>query len=163
MSELRRVLLDDSNAPTGLSPDAAFLASRNAGAAALLVHHADVYRALYDRYQREGPSAEIDAIALEAAGDLATVMQSLRRRPDLLSVMEVSPDVVAPPLPIIDQLLFSFVLLTDPEASEDSKASLSPDALDELLALAGVKEWLDSMHAELVFSLDPAFDDSEEP
>jgi len=163
MSEIRRTLLDDSGAPAGLSPDAAFIASRNAGAAALLLHHADVYRALHARYQQEGPSAEIEAIALEAAGDLATVMQSLRRRPDLLLVMEVSPDLVAPPLPIIDQLLFSFVLLTDSHAGEDSEAALTPQILDELLALPTVKRWLDSLHAELVFNLDATFDDPEEP
>jgi hypothetical protein len=38
-----------------------------------------------------------------------------------------------------------------------------PDNLDEWLALPSVKEWLDSMHANLVFSLDPAFDEPEEP
>lgn len=163
MSELRRLLLDDSDAPPGLSPVLAFIASRNAGAAGLLLHYAKVYRSLFDRYQQEGPSAEIEAIALEAAGDLATVMQSLRRRPEVLIAMELSPVVVAPPLPIIDQLLFSFVLLTDPDAGEDSKACLSPDMLDESLTYTRVKEWLDSIHAELVFNLDPAFDDPAEP
>jgi hypothetical protein len=163
MNELRRSLLDDSDAPTGLSPDAVFLASRNAGAAGLLLHHSEVYRGLLERYQREGPSAEIEEMALDAAGNLATVMQSLRRREDLLTAMEYNADVAAPPMPIIDQLLFSLVLLTDPDAGEDSKACLSSEGLDELLASDVTQAWLKSMHAELVFNLDPTFDDLEQP
>jgi len=163
MNELRRSLLDDSDAPAGLSPEAAFLASRNAGAAGLLLHHSDVYRALFERYQREGPSPEIEEIALDAAGNLATVMQSLRRREDLLTAMEHSPDVAAPPMVIIDQLLFSLVLLTDPDAGEDSKACMTPEALEELLTIEPVQEWLKTMDAKLVFNVDPMFDDIEQP
>jgi hypothetical protein len=147
MSELRRTLLDDSDAPPELSPDLAFLAARNAAVAALLLHHAEGYRSLYERYRREGPSPEIEEIALDAAGGLATVMQSLRRRGDLLLALEQAPDLAGPPLIIIDQLYFSLLLMTGPDAEVESEMCLSVAALDELMANNAVQKWLKELEA----------------
>jgi hypothetical protein len=147
MNELRRTLLDDSDAPRELSPDLAFLASRNAAAAAVLLHHAEVYRDLLDRYRAEGPSEEIEEIAIDAAGNLATVLQPLRRREDLLTAMEYAPNLAAPPMAALDQLFFSFVLMTGPDADGESENLLSADDLDALLATESTQAWLKSMQA----------------
>jgi hypothetical protein len=148
MNELRRQLLDASDAPPELSPELSFLASRGAGAAALLLDHAELYRHLLARYQREGASAVIEQIALDAAGNLATVMQSLRSREDLLAVLKLSPHVPAIPVAAIDQLMFSFLLLTGPQSEDDLLACLTPESLVALLEAKSVQEWLTSVNAE---------------
>jgi hypothetical protein len=147
MSELRRSLLDDSDAPPELSADLAFLGARNAAAAALLLHHAEVYRLLLDRYREEGPSEDIEEIALEAAGNMATVLQAMRRRDELLTAMRYA-NLAAPPMIVIDQLFFSFLLMTGPGDEDDVKMLLSGDDLDELLALESTQAWLKSMQAD---------------
>ena len=150
MNEFRRGLLDDSDAPAELSPNLVFMGSRNASLAALLPHQAELYRHLLARYQRDGWSPDIGAIALDAAGNLATVMQSFRRREDLLMAMEAAPNIVPPPMIIIDQLLFSFVLLTKPDAEDNAAGLLSEEALSELLANNAVQSWLKDAEAPQV-------------
>jgi hypothetical protein len=147
MNEFRRGLLDDGDAPGELSPDLAFMGSRNASLAALLPHHAELYRHLLERYRREGPSPDIESIALDAAGNLATVMQSLRRREEILMAMEAAPDITVPPMIVIDQLLFSFVLLTKPDENDNEAGLLSVEALSELLANNAVQNWLKEVEA----------------
>jgi hypothetical protein len=142
MNEFRRSLLDDADAPPELSPNLVFIGSRNPTLAALFTHHAELYRHLLDRYRREGSSPDIAAIALDAAGNLATVMQSFRRREDLLAAMRDAPNIVMPPMIIIDQLLFSFVLLTEPDENDNEAGLLSEEALSELLANNAVQSWL---------------------
>ncbi|HEY3728695.1 MAG TPA: hypothetical protein VGL51_16075 [Solirubrobacteraceae bacterium] len=148
MNELRRQLLDDSDAPAQLSPQLRFLASRGAAAAALLLNHAELYKHLLERYQREGASPEIEEIALDAAGNLATVLQSLRSREDLLAMVRISPDVPGIPVAAIDQLAFSFLLLTGPQSEDESLACLAPEWVDAVLEADDVKEWLDSLQAK---------------
>ncbi|MDQ6775096.1 MAG: hypothetical protein M3071_02500 [Actinomycetota bacterium] len=147
MNEFRRGLLDDRDAPPELSPNLVFMGSRNASLAALVPHHAELYRHLLARYRREGWSPDIEAIALDAAGNLATLMQSFRRREDLLIAMEVAPNIEPPPMIIIDQLLFSFVLLTKPDADDNAEGLLSEEALSELLANDAVQLWLKDVEA----------------
>jgi hypothetical protein len=142
MNEFRRGLLDDGDAPPELTPNLVFVGSRNPALAALFTHHAELYRHLLDRYRREGWSPDIEAIALDAAGNLATLMQSLRRREDVLVAMELAPNIVPPPMIIIDQLLFSFVLLTEPDEDDNEAGLLSEEALSELLANNAVQSWL---------------------
>jgi hypothetical protein len=152
MNEFRRGLLDDSDAPPELTPNLVFIGSRNPALAALFTHHAELYRHLLARYRREGWSPDIEAIALDAAGNLATLMQSFRRREDILVAMELAPDIVMPPMIIIDQLLFSFVLLTAPDENDNEAGLLSEEALSELLANNAVQSWLADVESPSVGS-----------
>jgi hypothetical protein len=142
MSEFRRQALDDSDRPPELSPEAAFLAARQAAAAVLLQRDRELYPELLQRYRDEGSSAELSELALEAAGDLATVLQSLRSRQDLIEALEQHPQVTAPPLVLFDQLQYSYLLLTDGATEEQREGLLTPRALDELLNSKRITEWL---------------------
>jgi hypothetical protein len=142
MSEFRQRALDDSDRPLGLSPEAAFLAARQAAAAVLLQRDRELYPMLLQRYHDEGPSPELSELALEAAGDLATVLQSLRSRQDLIEALEQHPKVTAPPLVLFDQLQFSYLLLTDGATEEQREGLLTPRALAELLNSKRITDWL---------------------
>jgi hypothetical protein len=142
MSDFRRQALDRTDAPPELSPELADLGRLQAAAAALLQRDRDLYPALLERFRTKGPSSELSRLALEAAGDIAAVLQPLRARPDLLEVLEEQPNIPAPPLIVLDQLQFSYLLLTEGARDEQREALLTPDALDELLAAARVRDWL---------------------
>jgi hypothetical protein len=144
MSDLRRELLDTSDAPPDLSPDLQFLASRQAALAALFEDHADRYRALYTTVRDSGPTAEIRHEALEAAGNLATLLQSLRGREDLQVALAQAPGFVPTPLLAVDQLFFSFTLLASASdtGSEQLDAALTPDAVADILRSERVQDWL---------------------
>jgi hypothetical protein len=144
MNELRRELLDTSDAPPDLSPDLQFLASRQAALAALFEDHADRYQALYTSARDTGPTAEIRHEALEAAGNLATLLQSLRSREDLQVALAQAPGLVPTPLLAVDQLFFSFTLLASASdtRSEQLDATLTPDAVANILRSERVQEWL---------------------
>jgi hypothetical protein len=145
MNELRRELLDSSDAPAELSPDLRFLASRQAALAALVLDHAKRYKILY-KAAREKPNLEgIRAEALDAAGNLGTLLPSLRSREDLQVALAHAPGYVPTPLLAVDQLFFSFTLLaaaTPDSRSEDLQAALTPDQVDELFRSQRVREWL---------------------
>jgi hypothetical protein len=142
MNELRRDLLDDSTAPAELSPDLRFLASRQAALAALFLDHAQRYRDLLTRHRAEGTSSALRAAALDAAGNLALVLQQLRRRDDLQAVLVAAEHHEPAPLYAIDQLQFSLLLLSGPASEDDLMACLSPAGLDGLLASHHVRDWL---------------------
>jgi len=144
MSDFRREALGEGDRPPELSPELAFLAERQAAASVLLQRDRELYPTLLERYRAEGTSEELSEIALEAAGDIGAVSQSLRSRPDLLDVLEDS-QFPGPPMILLDQLMFSYLLLTDAATEEQRYALLSPDALDELLKLPRVVEWLQLM------------------
>jgi hypothetical protein len=141
MNELRRELLDDGDAPAELSDDLKFLASRQASLAALLLNHAEVYKTLYDASRQQGITDEIRTAALDAAGNLATVLQQLRSREDLQHALAKAPGYTPTPLIAVDQLLYSFVLLAGP-ADEQLDAALPPEGVDELFRSQRVREWL---------------------
>lgn len=145
MSEFRRQALDDSDQPPELSPELAFLASRQAPMAVLLERDRQAYPQLLERYRSEGPSPELTEAALEAAGDIATVLQSLRSRQDLLEVLESQDKVPAPPLAVLDQIQYSYLLLTDAASEEQREALLKPEDLDEMLRIERVADWLASV------------------
>lgn len=147
MSELRRTLLDEGNAPPELSPELRFLASRQAALAALLADHAELYRHLHERFRGEGSTPEVRAIALDAAGNLGTVLQELRRREDLVVAFAHAPRVHPIPLPVIDQLVYCFLLLSGPVSEDDRMALLSPDELDGVLGADSVRSWLQGVGA----------------
>jgi hypothetical protein len=141
MNELRRELLDTSDAPLELSPDLQFLAARQASLGALLLDHAERYRALHQAISATGPTHETQHAALDASGNLATVLQSLRSREDLQVALAHAPGHTPTPLLAVDQLFFSFTLLTaaDPDELE---AALTPDGVDELFRSERVRDWL---------------------
>jgi hypothetical protein len=141
MSDLRRELLDTSDAPPGLSPDLRFLASRQAALGALFQDHADRYKALHIATRDAGPTAQTRAAALEAAGNLATLLQSLRSREDLQVALVHAPGFTPTPLLAVDQLFFSLTLLTSTDEDERG-AALTPDAVDELMRSHRVQDWL---------------------
>jgi hypothetical protein len=143
MNELRRELLDDSDAPDELSADLKFLASRQASLAALLLDHAKQYKTLYQASRQRGLTDEMRTAALDAAGNLATVLQSLRSREDLQTALAVAPRYTPTPLLAVDQLYYSFVLLTAPgDHPDELEAALPPEGVDELFRSQRVRDWL---------------------
>jgi hypothetical protein len=141
MNELRRELLDTSDAPPELSPDLQFLAARQASLGALLLDHAERYKVLYQDISTTGPTHATQQAALEAAGNLATVLQSLRSREELQVALAHAPGHTPTPLLAVDQLFFSFTLLTT--ANQDElEAALTPDGVDELFRSERVRDWL---------------------
>jgi hypothetical protein len=141
MNELRRELLDTSDAPPELSPDLQFLASRQAALGALLLDHGERYKALHKTISETGPTPETQQAALQAANNLATLLQSLRSREDLQAALAHAPGHTPTPLLAADQLFFSFTLLTT--ANQDElEAALTPDGVDELFRSERVRDWL---------------------
>jgi hypothetical protein len=144
MNELRRELLDSSDAPAELSPDLRFLASRQASLAALMRDHAKRYKILYKATTENSSLEGIRAEALDAAGNLGVLLQSLRSREELQVALAHAPGYVPTPLLAIDQLFFSFILLaaaTTDQHQEELEAALTPDQVDELLRSERVREW----------------------
>jgi hypothetical protein len=141
MKQLRREMLDSSDAPAELSPDLRFLASRQASLATLMLDHAEHYKVLYTAARENGTTAEIRAAALEAAGNLGTILQSLRSREDLQVALAHAPGYTPTPLIAVDQLFFSFTLLTG-AGGEELDAALAPEDVDELLGADRVRDWL---------------------
>lgn len=159
MNALRRELLSYEEI-TELGPEGSFLAGRQATLAVLFIDHTELYRRLYHRYEQDGRSDELDAIALDAAGNLATLLQTLRARQDLLIALARSDDFPAIPVAFIDQLQFSFLLLADQRRS-DSDSDSTGYTLDACLSAeeaAGQLEaeitvaWLRDLNADIVMS-----------
>ena len=142
MNELRRLLAggDDTAAPADLNADERFLLDRFAMVAALLLDAGERYPALWESHNEHGPSPETEAAALEAAGNIGLVMQTLRRREDLTHAMHESPLDPVYATGALDQIFFSLTLLT---GAEESEAALTPDELAELLELPKLKDWLE--------------------
>ena len=144
MNELRREMLDSSDAPPELSADLAFLASRQAALAALLLDHAQHYKVLYHAARQSGTTEEIRAAALDAAGNLGTVLQSLRGREDLQVALAHAPGYTPTPMIAIDQLFFSFTLLAAASGDrlDELDAALPPAGVDDLFRSQRVRDWL---------------------
>lgn len=149
MNKLRRELLDSGDAPTELSPDLKFLSSRQASLAALMLDHAERYKVLYLAVRHEGPTDAIRAAALEGAGNLGTLLQSLRSREELQVALAQAPGHTPTPLLAVDQLFFSFTLLAGvgPESLEELDAALAPEGVDELFRSQRVRDWLHGLGA----------------
>src|SRR6185437_8647397 len=144
MNELRRELLDSSDAPAELSPDLRFLASRQASLAALMLDHAEHYKVLYAAAREGGITEEIHTAALDAAGNLGTVLQSLRSREDLQIALAHAPGYTPTPMLAVDQLFFSFTLLAGVggDSLDQLDAALGPEGVDELFRSQRVRDWL---------------------
>ena len=144
MNELRREMLDSSDAPAELSPDLRFLASRQASLAALMLDHAEHYKVLYTAARASGITEEIQSAALDAAGNLGTVLQSLRSREDLQIALAHAPGYTPTPMLAVDQLFFSFTLLAGVggDSLDQLDAALGPEGVDELFRSQRVRDWL---------------------
>ena len=144
MNELRREMLDSSDAPAELSPDLRFLASRQASLAALMLDHAEHYKLLYTAARESGITEEIRTAALDAAGNLGTVLQSLRSREDLQIALAHAPGYTPTPMLAVDQLFFSFTLLAgvSGDSLDQLDAALAPEGVDELFRSQRVRDWL---------------------
>ena len=144
-------MLDSTDGPPELSADLRFLASRQASLAALVLDHAQHYKVLYTAARETGTTEEIRTAALDAAGNLGTLLQSLRSREDLQVALAHAPGYTPTPLLAVDQLFFSFTLLgwAGPDRSwrardriEELDAALAPEGVDELFRSQRVREWL---------------------
>jgi hypothetical protein len=168
MNELRRSLLDDSATPPELPPELRFLAARQASMGALLIDHAELYKLLLARFREDGPADELQAIALDAAGNLATVLQSMRAHEDWLLALKHSPLTESFPSILIDQLVYSFALLAAPSDEEWLASCLEPEDLDALIATDRMQAWLKGVGADTApsgplssrFGLEPDGDDA---
>ncbi|HEY1508604.1 MAG TPA: hypothetical protein VGF93_06360 [Solirubrobacteraceae bacterium] len=161
LTPLRRVLLanelpsdgDAADAPGGLRPEAFSLMTRYWAIVTLLANRGELYTRLLERYRDQGPSPEIDAVAVESAVDIAAVMQSIRRERELLSAARetaLDPGVANK---ILDDLFYSFVLLTSRDEDE-ALALLDEDWLETRATEARFAEWLGFMQFEPTFVID---------
>ena len=143
MNELRRSLLSEEGVSDELPPDVRFLSAREGNLIPIFVDHVELYQHLITRYHREGTSPDLQAIALDAAGDLATILQSMRARQDLVNVIGQAPDRRPLPLLLVDQLFYCFTLLSQPCTEEDEEALLSPQGMhDTTFGIDEVRDWL---------------------
>jgi hypothetical protein len=143
VNELRRELLDESGTSAELSPELRFLAAREGALAGLVLDHVELYQQLITRYRTEGSSPDLQAIALAAAGNLGTVLQSMRSRQDLVNVLAHTPERNGVPLWLIDQLFHCFVMLTEP-CTEDEELTLlsSAGAHQTFFDSERMRDWL---------------------
>ncbi len=146
---LRELLFDHDEvdaATSELGSDERYLLNHLATAAALLISHRERYADLLARRREEGDSAEVRAIAHDAAEESAAVLQSVSRRRDLLVVAQETPLNSSGPIGMLDQLFFSFCLLGGPDDGL-SAAALSGADVDELWESLDVQAWLEELGA----------------
>jgi hypothetical protein len=122
--------LDDPDA--SLTPDAALVLRHVAVASGLIASIVPAYRRLRDRaLAARAPDAASSALALELAGALAAVGRSARSHPQALEAARAAGLRAVAVFDVLDELLSSLVLLTDPAGVD---LALTPPQLDELLA-----------------------------
>jgi hypothetical protein len=151
MNEFRRKLVEHGDLESEMPPDAAFLIGHQTSAAFLLAGFSRTYPELLQRFAAEGPTADLEAEALDLAGTLATLLQSMRSREDLLQAAEHgnAPDVMAPvPMTVLDQLFHSLVLLTAGSTEDERTAALTADEFDVLMNTRRVRASMDWTGAE---------------
>jgi hypothetical protein len=152
---LREQLLDGSDVDPELVPDARFLVARQEAAAGLLIDHAELLELVHDRYAENGPSPDLETIALEAAGNFAVVLQSLRRRQDLLNLLILDPEAPAVPVALMDQILFSFLLLSGPRNERYLKSLLSTSDVEGFMRSLAVQGWMERLDPRELFDEPP--------
>lgn len=136
---------DDGAIPAG-PEEGHFLMRHFTAAAALLVSLPEAYAELRARHRRGGASDEVRAEAHAAAEQIATVLGSLRRRGALLRAVEDTPLRCWGALSVLDQLFFSFCLLSDPD-DELVAAALDEEGPRELIEELDVESWLGELGA----------------
>lgn len=138
-----RAILDEAPDPSVPIPeDEQWLLRHFAAVAAILPHYAELYPALLARRESEGSSTDLRDIALEAAGTIAIVMQSVRRRQALVLSTAESPVNPKYALATLEHLFHSYTLLTGAEEDPYMEAIVTADELDELMSLDAVDGWL---------------------
>lgn len=141
--ELHALLAEDGDdAPAELNDDERWLFRHVGALAALLRRQAELYPRMLARWEREGPSEELRSAALDAAGLAAALLQAARRRPGVLIAAGEPPVSLTLPLGLLDQLFYSFTLLTSPSADERTEAMLTAAELDELMGDPELRDWL---------------------
>jgi hypothetical protein len=156
-TELRRVLLADDvpddadlpDIPGGVRPDSFVLLVRLRAIVILLAYRGALYKDLVARRR----SPDTDAAALEAAVDIASVLQSLRRERELLAATRSSALDPGVANKILDDLFSSFVLLTGRDENE-AAALLDPEWFDARLRGAKFREWVAALGFEPTFVTD---------
>lgn len=103
---------------------------------AILPRSIERYRELAERRRQH---EDVAAEALDAAGDLAAVLQVARRHQSALAVLNATELKTAQLFGTLDQVYDSLVLLTDPDTAD---AGLGDDDLEALLAMPALQEWL---------------------
>jgi hypothetical protein len=108
------------------------------------------YRDLLAQWESESPSEELRASALHEAGALGLVLQSVRSRPEVLAGVAETPYKPTLALGALDQLFYSFTLLTSASPEDDyTEARITPDELDGLfLQRPKLREWMAQMGAD---------------
>lgn len=127
--------LDD---PDGtLTPDAEHVLRHVAVATGLIESVAPEYLRLRERALAvRAPGAASTALALELAGALAAVGRSARAQPDALHAARAAGLRATAVFDVLDELLASLVLLTEPG---DLVAALTPEQLAGLLSGAEIE------------------------
>lgn len=145
--ELRAVLDEATDPSTELNGDEQWLLRHLAAVAAILPDYAELYRNLLARCQAEGMSVDLQDIAFEAAGTIATLMLSLNTRRPVVIAAGDTPIDPSHALGTMDQVFSSLILLTGPTDDDYSEAMLTVEELDELMTLTDVPAWLEQLGA----------------
>lgn len=109
--------------------------------ARLLPGHAERYRGLRRRFDEAGFSDALRDDALDAAGDLAAVLQGARAEHPAAVVLDETDLSPLPVFSALEQVFYSLILLTDPQG-DLGRGALRLDQLDDLLALPRLQDWL---------------------
>jgi hypothetical protein len=127
--ELLAEALDDPD--DSLTPDAALVLRHVAVAGGVIASIAPAYRRLREQaLAAREPDAASSALAVELAGALAAVGRSARSHPAALEAARAAGLRAIVVFDVLDELLASLVLLTDPA---DADLALTPDQLAALL------------------------------
>lgn len=109
--------------------------------ALLLPEVAGRYRELRARRLADGVGA-VAAEALDAAGDLAAVVQGAQRQEAAVVVLGETELETSTVFGALEQILHSLLMLTSP-VDEELDFALAEDELDDLLAMPGLEDYLD--------------------
>jgi hypothetical protein len=109
---------------------------------AILPSIVDRYRDLATRRREHGTDDAIRAEALDAAGDLAAVLQIARSHQPELAVVNDTALKTNQLFATLDQLYDSLVTLTDPQLSDATDIGLTDEDVEALLSLPDVQEYL---------------------
>lgn len=134
----------DANIP-GLTDEGHYLLSHLVTAGALLLVQRELYPELLARLREEGSTEEVRADAQEMAELIAAVMQSARRRQDLLAGAQETRVNPAAALGLLDQVFFSLCLLTEAEDDSLVEIALGEGELEALFDALDVQEWLEQL------------------
>lgn len=136
---------DEIDAKTSeLTDEHRYVLSHMVAVAALLIAQREQYPQLLAQHREGGAPGVVSENAHEFAERAAAVLQSARRRSDLLAAFRDTPLNPLAAIAVLDQLFFSFCLLTNPDDSLVD-AVLGEATLDELLKAMEFDDWLNDL------------------